>query len=108
MSSKWVLIVQTDANGTPIHFKARVVARDFTQVQGIEFKETFAPTLCILPMRLVLGIIVAFNLELHHLDIETTFLHGDLEEEIYMEQAPHFQDSKHPSFVCKVKSQFMV
>ena len=103
ISSKWVLKLKKDANGNPIRFKARVVARGFTQVQGIDFKETFAPTLRISPMRLVWGITAALNLELHHLDVETAFLHGDLEEEIYMEQPPHFQDSTHPSFVCKLK-----
>mgnify|MGYP002775250692 FL=1 len=103
ISSKWVLKVKTDANGNPIRFKARVVARGFTQVQGIDFKETFAPTLRISPVRLVWGITAALNLELHHLDVETAFLHGDLEEEIYMEQPPHFQDPKHPTFVCKLK-----
>ena len=85
MSSKWVLKVKIDANDNPICFKARVVASGFTEVQGINFKETFAPTLCISSMRLVWGITTTLNVDLHNLDMETTFLHGDLEEGIYME-----------------------
>ena len=103
VSCKWVLRVKSDSSGKPIRFKARVVARGFTQIPGIDFKETFAPTLRTTPMRLVWGITAALNLELHHLDVETAFLHGDLEEEIYMEQPPHFKDVEHPNFVCKLK-----
>ena len=103
VSCKWVLRVKSDSNGNPIRFKARVVARGFTQVPGLDFKETFAPTLRTTPMRLVWGLTTALNLELRHLDVETAFLHGDLEEEIYMEQPPHFKDVEHPNFVCKLK-----
>ena len=49
------------------------------------------------------AISAGLNLELHHLDVETAFLHGDLDEEIYMEQPPFFVDSKNPHHVCKLK-----
>jgi hypothetical protein len=53
-------------------------------------------------MRLVWGLIVTLNLELHHLYVETAFVHGDLDKEIYMEQPTHFKDVEHPNFVCKL------
>ena len=73
-----------------MHFKARLVARVFTQVLGIDFTDTFSPTLPITSFRLLVAIVAAQKLELHHLDVQTAFLHGDLEEEVYMEQPPYF------------------
>lgn len=52
------------------------------------------------PMRLVWGMTVALNLELQHFDVNSTFLHGNLEEEIYTELPPYFKDVEHPNFVC--------
>jgi hypothetical protein len=84
ITNKWVLTKKFDAHGV-LRLKARLVARGFSQVQGIDFNDTFAPTLKIVPLRLIFAISVGLNLELHHLDIEMAFLHGDLNEEIYME-----------------------
>ena len=53
-------------------------------------------------MRLIFSITAGLNLELHHIDIETAFLHGDLDEEIYMEQPPYFVSSTIPHYVCKL------
>ena len=102
ISCKWVLTKKTDAHGIVVRFKARVVARGFSQIPGIDFKDTFAPTLKMVPLRLMFSISASLNLELHHLDIETAFLHGDLEEEIYMEQPSHFVDPQFPNYVCKL------
>ena len=103
ITNKWVLTKKFDAHGVLLRLKARLVARGFSQVQGIDFNDTFAPTLKVVPLRLIFAISAGLNLELHHLDIETTFLHGDLDEEIYMEQPPYFIDPKHPYDVCKLK-----
>ena len=98
-----MLTKKFDAHGVLLRLKARLVARGFSQVQGIDFNDTFAPMLKVVPLRLIFAISVGLNLELHHLDIETTFLHGDLNEYIYMEQPPYFIDPKHPYDVCKLK-----
>ena len=88
ISSKWVLTKKKDAHGVVTRYKARVVARGFSQIPGMDFKETFAPTLKMVPLRVMLAFSAGFNLKLHHLDIETAFLHGDSNEEIFMQQPP--------------------
>jgi hypothetical protein len=103
ISCKWVLTKKCDANGHVTRFKARLVARGFRQVYGVDYNETCAPTLKMVPLRLLLSITVGLNLELHHLDVETAFLHGNLNEEIYMKQSPFFEDSQYPKYVCKLR-----
>jgi hypothetical protein len=103
ISNKWVLTKKYDANGVLLRFKARLVARGFTRVPGLDFTDTFAPTLKSTPRRLLFALTAGLNLELHHLDIETAFLHGDLDEDIYMEQPPYFVDPQFPQYVCKLK-----
>jgi hypothetical protein len=89
ISCKWVLTKKCDMNGNITIFKVRLVAWGCRQVFGVDYNETFAPTLKMVPLRLLFSITARFNLELHHLDVETTFLHGDLNEEIYMKQPPY-------------------
>ena len=82
ITCKWVLRIKRDSHGNPIRFKAHLVARGFAQVPGIDFTKTFSPTLRITSFRLLVAIAAAQKLELHHLDVQTAFLHGDLEEEV--------------------------
>ena len=102
VSCKWLFTKKCDAHGTPIRFKARLVARGFSQIPGIDYHETFSPTLRITSFRLLLAMTAYLNLEVHHVDIETTFLHGDLEETIYMEQPKMMENDKYPDYVCKL------
>ena len=64
----------------------------------MDYHENFTQT----HLRLIFAIITYINLELHHVDIETTFLHGDLKEEMYMEQAQLLKDELHPNYVYKL------
>ena len=99
VSCKWLFTKKCDAHGTPIRFKARLVARGFSQIPGIDYHETFSPTLRITSFRLLLAMTAYLNLEVHHVDIETAFLHGDLEEIIYMEQPKMMENDKYPDYV---------
>ena len=101
--TKWILTKKFDAQRVLIRHKARLVARGFSQIQGLDFTDTFAPTLKAVPRRFRFSISVGLNLELHHLDVETTFLRDDLDEEIYMKQPSFFVDPKCPHYVCKLK-----
>ena len=83
ITCKWVIQIKYEPQGQLVRFKPRLVARGLTQVLGIDFTSTFSPTLRISSFRLLVAIIVAQKLELHHLDVQTTFLHGGLEEEVY-------------------------
>jgi hypothetical protein len=63
-----------------------LVAKGFSQKEGIDYNETYAPVVRYESIRMVISIATAKNLEILHLDVKTAFLHGDLKEELYMEQ----------------------
>jgi hypothetical protein len=74
--------------------KARLVSKGFQQVHGIDYDETFAPVVKMDSIRLALSIVETKGWEVHQMDVKNAFLHGDLSEEIYMEQPQGFiQDS---------------
>ena len=65
-------------------YKARLVENFYSQVEGIDFGDIFSPISKLTSIRFILSIVVYFDLEVEQMDVKTTFLHGDLEEEIYM------------------------
>lgn len=85
VTSKWVLKKKHHADGSLDRYKGRVVARGFTQVEGIDYSETFAPVAKFQSIRAILALAAAHNLELHQMDVKTAFLHGELDETVYME-----------------------
>ena len=82
-------------------YKARLVAKGFTQVKGIDYNEIFSTVVKHCSIRILMAIVNQFNLELEQMDVKTAFLHGDLEETIYMEQPEGFVEDK--SKVCLLK-----
>jgi len=100
---KWVYKIKRRADGQIDRYKARLVAKGFKQRYGIDYEDTFSPVVKIATMRLVLSLAVARGWCLRQLDVQNTFLHGVLEEEVYMRQPPRFESNKFPSFVCKLK-----
>jgi hypothetical protein len=78
-------------------FKARLVVKVYSQDEGVNFGEIFSPIEKLTSIRVLMSLTTAFDLEIEHMDVKTMFLHGDLEEEIYM---------KHPEgFVVKGKTR---
>ena len=71
-------------------YKARLVAKGYSQVEGIDFGEIFSPVAKMTSIRFLLSLATAFDLEVEQMDVKTTFLHGDLNEEIYMKQPKGF------------------
>ena len=70
---------------------------------GIDFHETFSPTLIITSLRTTIGLAAQLNLYIHQIDIKKVFLNGDLDQPIYMEQPKYFKDIKNPDYVCLLK-----
>ena len=65
-------------------YKAQFVAKDYSNVERIDFGEIFSPLAKLTSIIFILSIVVSFDLEVEQMDVKTTFLHGDMEEEIYM------------------------
>lgn len=95
---KWVLRKKYDSENN-IRYRARLVAKGFTQKHGIDYTETFSPVVRHTTLRLLFALSVKLGLDVNHLDVKTAFLNGDLEETIYM-RMPECYNSD--SSVCKV------
>ena len=83
--------------------KARLVVKGCNQKKGIDFDEIFSPVVKMTSIRTVLGLAASLDLELEQLDVKTAFLHGDLHEEIYMEQPEGFEEKGKEKLVCRLK-----
>ena len=101
ISCKWVFKHKMDENGDVVRFKARLVARGFSQVYGIDYMDTFAPVAKLASLRILLVIAAVKDLEILQMDAVTAFLIPDLEEEIYMVQPEGFDEKK--ELVCKLQ-----
>ena len=86
IGNKWVLNIKHKADGIIDRYKARLVAKGYTQQEGIDYEETFSPLVRFASIRLILVIVARMDPELYQMDVKTTFLNGELDEEIYMDQ----------------------
>ncbi|XP_047326613.1 uncharacterized protein LOC124930300 [Impatiens glandulifera] len=87
-------------------YKARLVVKDFGQKYGIDFEEIFSPVVKITSIRRVLGLVSSLYIDLEKLDVKTTFLYGNLEEDIYMVQLERFEVKENENIVYKLKKSF--
>eukprot|EP00253_Pinus_taeda_P009330 PITA_09330 len=99
---KWVYRTKYGPDGKVNKHKAQLVAKGFSQVEGIDYTETFSPVAKMNSVRLVLSLAASFKWEVHQMDVKSAFLHGDLHEEIYMEQPIGFIQTE-SSLVCHLK-----
>ena len=100
---KWVFKLKLKADGSVDRHKARLVAKGYSQQQGLDFTETFAPVAKFASIRAALAIAALEDIEIHQMDVETAFLNGNLEEEIYMDQPEGFIKPGTENLVCKLK-----
>jgi hypothetical protein len=103
IGTKWIFKNKSDAHGTVVRNKARLVAQGYTQVEGVDFDETFAPVARLEPIRILLSISSYLQIKLYQMDVNSAFLNGILKEEVYVEQPKGFEDHQFPHHVYKLK-----
>ena len=102
ISCKWVYKVKQNPDSTVSRFKARLVARGFTQIEGLDYEETFAPTARFVTTRMIFSLACGLHWPLEQVDVDTAFLNAFVKEEIYMEQPPGFVSDSQPDHVCRL------
>ncbi|GKA66569.1 putative ribonuclease H-like domain-containing protein [Tanacetum coccineum] len=103
IGSKWVFSNKKDERGIVIRNKARLVAQWYTQEEGIDYDEVFAPVARIEAIRLFLAYASFKDFVVYQMDVKSSFLYGKIEEEVYVCQLPGFEDPDLPDRVYKVK-----
>ncbi|KAG8480295.1 hypothetical protein CXB51_024758 [Gossypium anomalum] len=100
---KWVFAKK---DGSPskkdVRYEARLVAKGYAQKEGIDYNDVFSPIVKHSSIRILLALVAQLNLELAQLDVKIAFLHGELEEEIYMTQLEGYEDAGGRNWVCKL------
>ena len=87
---KWIYKKKRRLDGKVETFKARLVAKGYTQKEGIDYEETFSPVAMLKSIRILLAVAVSLDYEIWQMDVKTTFLNGNLEKDIYMQQPEGF------------------
>ena len=99
---RWHYAVKRDGNGAVVKYKARFVAKGFTQVEGLHYNETFAPTTRLSTIRAVLACAAHQGAKPKQMDIKTAYLHAPIEEELYLEQPEGFEVKPNKDHVCRL------
>jgi hypothetical protein len=89
--------------GNIVRNKARLVCKVYAQIEGLDFDETFVPIARLEAIRMFLAYACHKEFKVYEMDVKSSFLNGDIKEEVYMEQPDGFQLSDNPDFVCKLK-----
>jgi hypothetical protein len=102
IGTKWVFRNKQDEDGQVVRNKARLVAQGFTQVEGLDFGETYAPVARLEAIRILLAYANHHNILLYQMDVKSAFLNGEIEELVFVEQPPGFENPQFPHHVYKL------
>src|SRR6187455_1728529 len=102
IGTKWVFRNKQDEHGVVTRNKARLVAKRYSQVEGLDFGETYAPVARLESIRILLAYATYHGFKLHQMDVKSAFLNGPIKKEVYVEQPPGFEDSEYPNHVYKL------
>ena len=99
IGTKWVFKNKQDSHGQFIRNKARLVAQGYSQIEGVDYGETYAPVARLESIRLLIAYASTHNIILYQMDVKSAFLNGPLNELVYVKQPPGFEDPKFPNHV---------
>jgi hypothetical protein len=102
VGTKWVFRNKQDEHGVVTRNKARLVAKGYSQVEGLDFGETYAPVARLESIHILLAYATYHGFKLYQMDMKSAFLNGPIKEEVYVEQPPGFEDSEYPNHVYKL------
>jgi hypothetical protein len=102
IGTKWVFKNKQGGDGEIERSKAHLVAQGFSQVEGLDFEETFAPIAHIEAIKILLAFAASMGFKLYQMDVKSVFLNGVIQEEVFVRQPPGFEDSKYPNTVYKL------
>ena len=103
IGTKWVWKAKYKADGSLEKLKARLVAQGYSQIEGLDVQETFAPTARMTTIRTIIALAASRRWPIYQMDVKSAFLNGDLKEEVYVTQPPGFEMPNSESKVCKLK-----
>ena len=103
IGTKWVYKNKTNEQRGVIRNKARLVVQGYTQIEGIDFDETFSHVARLESIRLMFGVTYHLSFKLYQMDVKSAFLNGYMNEEVYVEQPKGFVDPSFPNHVFSIK-----
>jgi hypothetical protein len=103
IETKWVWKNKEGENGMVVRNKSILVAQGYSQKEGIDYEETFAPVARLEAIRILLAFAVAKGFKLFQMDVKSAFLNGVIEEEVYVKQPPGFESELYPHRVYRLK-----
>ena len=103
LDNRWIYRVKHESNTMSPRYKARLVVKGFNQRKGVNFNEIFSLVVKMSSIRTVLSLDATLDLEVEQMDLKTAFLHGDLEEEIYMKKLDGFHVEGKEDYVCRLR-----
>jgi hypothetical protein len=103
IGTKWVFRNKLNEYRQVTRNKSILVCKGYAQIEGIDFEDTFSPVARMEEIRLLFAYACSKNVKVYHMDVKSSFLNGELEEEVYIEQPEGFQLSENADYVCKLK-----